>query len=91
MTQEQPAGDNREEPSFEATLTGLEEIVARLESGELPLEESLQDFERGVALLRAGYALLERAEQRIELLTGFDEEGRPKTEPFDATATMDRE
>ncbi|MFQ5731597.1 MAG: exodeoxyribonuclease VII small subunit [Planctomycetaceae bacterium] len=91
MTQDKSPGDDPQDRTFEQTLAGLEEIVARLESGELGLEESLRDFEQGVELLRGGYALLERAEQRIELLTGFDERGQPKTEPFDARATLEKE
>ncbi len=90
MTQN-TSNDGAKSLTFEQALDGLEEVVARLEGGEIGLEESLKDFEQGVELLRAGYALLERAEQRIELLTGFDEQGRPQTEPFDATATVEKQ
>ncbi len=40
--------------SFESALQQLEQIVSRLESGELPLEEALNEFERGVQLARTG-------------------------------------
>ncbi|MCW9718197.1 exodeoxyribonuclease VII small subunit [Avibacterium sp. 21-599] len=53
---------------FEATLTQLESIVARLESGELPLEQALQDFENGIKLAQLGQARLQQAEQRIQIL-----------------------
>ena len=53
---------------FESTLEKLEELVARMERGEQTLEQSLQDFERGVSLTKACQALLEKAEQRVEQL-----------------------
>lgn len=53
---------------FETTLTQLESIVARLESGELPLEQALKDFESGIKLAQLGQARLQQAEQRIQIL-----------------------
>jgi exodeoxyribonuclease VII small subunit len=67
---------------FEDALQRLEEIVDRLETGELPLEDSLKVFEEGVALARRCSKYLEEAEKRIELLTK-DEAGLLKTEPFE--------
>jgi exodeoxyribonuclease VII small subunit len=55
-------------PDFEASLAELEAIVARLEQGELPLEESLRQFERGVALTRTCQKALAQAEQKIRVL-----------------------
>jgi len=57
-----------ESPSFEAALTRLEQIVQRLEKGELPLEESLVLYEEGIRLSRLCHAKLEEAEGKIELL-----------------------
>lgn len=54
--------------SFEETLQALESIVARLESGGLSLDESLDEFERGVKLAKKGKQRLQSAEQRIEML-----------------------
>lgn len=54
--------------SFEETLQALESIVARLESGGLSLDESLDEFERGVKLAKQGKQRLQSAEQRIEML-----------------------
>jgi exodeoxyribonuclease VII small subunit len=59
------------EPSdlaFEGALDELEALVARLEAGDLALEEALATFERGVALSRRCADLLDRAEQRIDEL-----------------------
>ena len=90
MTSEKPSLPNDAEPamSFEASLTQLQKIVAELEDGKISLEESLQRFERGVGLLRSCYQILEQAEQKIEILTGFDANGNPLTAPFDASATV---
>jgi exodeoxyribonuclease VII small subunit len=56
------------EQRFEDGMAALEALVARLESGELALEDALVAFEQGVALVRALNARLDAAEQRIELL-----------------------
>lgn len=77
-----------ETPTFEDSLAELQQIVQDLEEGSQGLEESLQQFERGIGLLRSCYKLLESAEQKIEILTGFDAEGKPQTEPFDASSTL---
>ena len=53
---------------FEAALSELDTIVKKLEDGDIPLEQSLQLFERGVQLSRFCHARLEEAEKRIEIL-----------------------
>lgn len=65
---------------FEASLEELEKIVARMESGEQSLEESLKDFERGVTLTKACQSMLKNAEQKVEKLV--QDHGELKTEPF---------
>lgn len=77
-------------PSFEQSLSDLERIVQDLEDGELGLTESLARYELGVKRLRACYELLERAERRIELLTGVDPQGNPQTQAFDGTSTLEK-
>jgi exodeoxyribonuclease VII small subunit len=76
-----------EDVSFEEALAELEQVVRDLESGETGLEESLGRYERGVGLIKRCYAQLREAEQRILLLTGTDEEGKPVLQPFGHTAT----
>ncbi|HFD8275544.1 TPA: exodeoxyribonuclease VII small subunit [Raoultella ornithinolytica] len=71
---------NEAPASFETTLGELEQIVNRLESGALPLEEALSEFERGVQLARQGQARLQQAEQRVQILLA-DSEDSPLT-PF---------
>jgi len=80
--------ENASAAGFEDSLAELQQIVVRLEDGSLPLEESMQEFENGIGLLRQCYQVLEAAEARIEILTGADREGNPRTKPFDASATF---
>jgi exodeoxyribonuclease VII small subunit len=63
---------------FESALAELDAIVKSLEEGDLPLEKSLELFERGVQLSRFCHSKLEGAEQRIEILT---ERGEIKKAP----------
>jgi exodeoxyribonuclease VII small subunit len=82
-----------EEPaSFEEALAELEDVLRRLEDGSTGLEESLACYERGVGLLKRCYGQLREAEQRIILLTGTDDDGRPLLQPFEhvAAAEIDR-
>lgn len=67
---------------FEEAMAELEKLVERLERGNLGLDEALAEYEKGVRLIRHCRDLLKHAEQRIELLTGVDQEGKPITEPF---------
>jgi exodeoxyribonuclease VII small subunit len=69
--------------SFEDSLEELERIVADLESGKLGLSEALLRYEQGVRHLQACQQLLQRAERKIELLSGVDADGKPITQPFD--------
>lgn len=64
-------------PSFEESVERLEQIVQRLESGELSLEQSLKLFEEGVILARVSQAQLDQAERRVEELLSIDEDGNP--------------
>jgi exodeoxyribonuclease VII small subunit len=53
---------------FEQAMADLEAVVARLEQGDVPLEEALKSFERGVALTRACQEALAAAEQKVDIL-----------------------
>ncbi|NVO14401.1 MAG: exodeoxyribonuclease VII small subunit [Rhodoplanes sp.] len=69
--------------TFERALEELESIVDRLESGNVPLEESVAIYERGEALKRRCEELLSQAEARVQKIT-LDAAGKPKgTEPLD--------
>ena len=65
---------------FEAAMRDLEELVERLDHGDLPLEESLAAFERGVMLTRSCQMALKDAEQKVEIL--LKKAGEPQTEEF---------
>lgn len=73
MASKKTASPKNPEDSFESHLAKLEEIVERLESGELELEGALREYEDGVKRLRNCYALLEKAEQQVQKLVGDDE------------------
>ncbi|MCE2725755.1 MAG: exodeoxyribonuclease VII small subunit [Planctomycetaceae bacterium] len=67
--------------TFESALNQLGDIVARLESGSLGLSESIDAYERGVAILRRLHEELAAAEERVNVLVRIDDEGRPILEP----------
>jgi len=58
-----------QQPDFEKALSELENLVSKLESGELSLDQSLEYFKRGVELTRHCQAVLDQAQQTVELLT----------------------
>ncbi len=74
MAEEKPV------PSFEGCLEELERVVKELESGDLPLERSLELFEKGMALSESCRKQLEEAETRVEML--IRREGKLQPEPF---------
>jgi len=61
-------------PDFEKALAELEELVRKLESGTLSLDESLTEFRKGVDLTRHCQAVLDRAQQSVEQLLDADDE-----------------
>jgi exodeoxyribonuclease VII small subunit len=86
-----PSAAKNEPGRFEDALKRLEEIVSRLERGELTLEESLALYEEGIKLSRFCHSKLEEAEAKIELLMKdakgalvTDASGQPRTTPFRA-------
>jgi len=66
--------------SFEISLDELEKVVKELESGDLPLDRSLELFSRGIALSESCRKQLEEAETRVETL--IRKEGTYQPEPF---------
>jgi exodeoxyribonuclease VII small subunit len=71
----------RPELGFDQILIRLREVVTRLESGELSLEQSLVIYEEGVQLARRGQHLLASAEKRVEILISAS--GAVEVAPFD--------
>jgi exodeoxyribonuclease VII small subunit len=69
-------------PDFEKSLAELEQIVERMEQGELSLDDSLKQFERGVALTRSCQTALQQAEQKVEILLRKSGDAAPEVVPF---------
>jgi len=67
---------------FEQSLTDLQNLVERLETGELSLEDSLTAFEQGIRLTRDCQAALAQAEQKVQIL--MERDGELEEAPFDA-------
>ena len=81
MKSKAPKSDpNDKLPDFEQSLTELEALVTKLEQGDVPLEEALQTFERGVALTRQCQTALRTAQQKVEVL--LSRSGEETVEPF---------
>ncbi len=78
-----PTPDNPSpaELDFERAVEEVERIIDRIESGEVGLEQSIGEYERGVALIRRCRQVLERAEQRVEELTGQMQADRAEPAP----------
>jgi exodeoxyribonuclease VII small subunit len=71
---------NNKPPEFEQALAELETLVAHLERGDLPLDEALKSFERGIALTRHCQASLQAAQAKVEIL--MKRGGESTVEPF---------
>ena len=71
---------------FEKALAELETLVERLEHGDVPLDEALRTFERGVALTRHCQACLQAAQQKVEIL--LKRSGEPSVQPFEDTGEV---
>jgi exodeoxyribonuclease VII small subunit len=85
------AADGPCPPSFEQALGQLETIVHQLEEGEIGLAEALGHYEQGIKLFKQCYGLLERAERRIEILSGVDAAGNAITQPLADEASLSLE
>ncbi len=70
--------------SFEAALAALEDVVGRLESGDVPLEASIDLYARGEALRKHCQTRLDSAQARIETIVQKSDGSPPETRPFDS-------
>lgn len=76
-------GDGADGQGIDAILDRLEQVVAELEGGELPLEQALDRFEQGIHLARRGNTMLDRVEQRVEMLLADRAEVVPLPDDLD--------
>ncbi|HLQ09446.1 MAG TPA: exodeoxyribonuclease VII small subunit [Steroidobacteraceae bacterium] len=74
---------NSKGPDFEQALAELEALVERLERGDLPLDEALKIFERGVVLTRHCQGSLQAAQQKVEILLKRSGQPGASIEPFE--------
>jgi exodeoxyribonuclease VII small subunit len=74
-------------PDFEQSLSELEALVTKLEQGDVPLEDALKSFERGVALTRQCQTALRTAQQKVEVLLARN--GTEEIAPFSDEAEED--
>ncbi len=81
MSKASAAKEQHPVADFERSLEELEQLVQKLEGGELTLDESLKAYERGIALYRGCHGALEKAELRVRLLS--DPEDPDSAAPFD--------
>ncbi|MEE9342470.1 MAG: exodeoxyribonuclease VII small subunit [Gammaproteobacteria bacterium] len=68
-------------PDFEGLLKELEDIVDKMEKGDLSLDESLQSFEQGIKLTRTCQQAIKDAEQKVDVL--MQKDGDNALQPFD--------
>lgn len=90
MAKRKTTEENNDDVTLEAAMSELAEIVARMESGQATLDDSLAQFERGMQLLRSCHQKLDAASQKIEILTRMSSDGA-ETAPFDARSTLQKE
>jgi exodeoxyribonuclease VII small subunit len=89
LDQETPAAVGTEALDYEAALGELDAVLARLEDGKAPLEQAMELYERGVALVKRCAALLDGAEKRVmELSLGPD--GELLERPFEPSLDPDQ-
>ena len=72
---------NKSHASFETSLNTLEQLIQKMESGDLSLEESLKSFEEGVKLTKICQQALSKAEQKVQLL--LEQNGELVSQPFE--------
>lgn len=72
--------ENIEKSSFEEAIKELTSIVAQVEQGQIPLQNSLQQYEKGMALIKHCRTILQKAEKRIEKISEPEEKKEKSTE-----------
>ncbi|MHC4762364.1 MAG: exodeoxyribonuclease VII small subunit [Planctomycetota bacterium] len=66
--------------NFEKAIKNLTDIVSSIESGDIPLEDSLRQYEKGMALIKHCRAILQKAEKRIEKIAGSEATEGPESQ-----------
>jgi exodeoxyribonuclease VII small subunit len=82
MSERKPK-DDMNKLTFEQAIHQLKDIVTRIEQGEIPLQDSLEQYEKGMALIKHCRTILQKAEKRIEKISREEPPG-PEKEPEDS-------
>jgi exodeoxyribonuclease VII small subunit len=82
--------ENMGDVSFESQLSQLQSSLRRLEQGDLSLDDSLAEYEKGLHMLKSCYGYLEKAERKIELMTK-NERGETQSQEFEHESWKARE
>ena len=72
--------DDLGELSFEESIKELTNIVGKIEQGQIPLQDSLEQYEKGMALIKQCRTILEKAEKRIEKISELDAKSQETNE-----------
>ncbi len=72
--------DDIEELSFEDSIKELTNIVGKIEQGQIPLQDSLEQYEKGMALIKQCRTILQKAEKRIEKISELDAKSQESNE-----------
>jgi exodeoxyribonuclease VII small subunit len=80
MAAKKPKKDDIAEMSFEDSIKELTNIVGKIEQGQIPLQDSLEQYEKGMALIKQCRGILEKAEKRIEKISEQQNKSQDKSE-----------
>ncbi len=72
--------DDLGELSFEESIKELTDIVGKIEQGQIPLQDSLEQYEKGMALIKQCRTILQKAEKRIEKISELDAKSQETNE-----------
>ncbi len=86
MAKSKSADQDDSNLSFEGAMASLEQVVRKLESGSLPLEQMLSEYAKAVEYVQVCHRQLEGARRRIAQLQGVDADGKALTKEWDDTA-----
>ncbi|MBU6385201.1 MAG: exodeoxyribonuclease VII small subunit [Pirellula sp.] len=88
MAKSKTTPEESSELSFEAAIASLEQVVRKLESGTLPLEQMLSEYAKAVEYIQLCHRQLDGARRRIAQLQNVDGEGKASTKDWDDTAPV---
>ena len=91
MAQNNKKQNDLSKMSFEESIESLTEIVGKIEQGEIPLQESLEQYERGMSLIKHCRGILQKAEKRIEKISAERDEKEEDDDTAEDAGTAETE